>query len=94
MHAYFNFCQILILLSLFIIKTEYHLYLTHPVSESGLYYHCLYYKVLDNIIEYDKKDKNFQSPYEFIPYCIRPFAEKKEDLNGSILSQITFEELK
>jgi hypothetical protein len=50
--------------------------------------------VLDNIVEYNKIDEDFESPYQFIPYCIRPFTKGKEQVTGNISLQITFEELK
>ncbi len=73
--------------------SQYHLYYTDLVSESNLYSHCLYYKVFENVYGYDENESFNLNLYQLIPYCIRSFVNKTEEVNGNILSKFTFEQL-
>jgi hypothetical protein len=60
------------MLLLIIIEAQFNIYYTNFVSKTDMYYHCLHYKVLDDIVDYYKADEKFSSPYQIISYCIRP----------------------
>lgn len=95
MFMYSLFFSFLLSLS---IKTDgqYNLYNTNPVSETNLYYDCLYYNAFDNIVTHNIVDVS-KIFHQVIPYCIRPLNKIKEpeaEIISNIYSNFTFEDLK
>jgi hypothetical protein len=54
------------------VEAQFNLYYTDFISDNDWYYNCLHYKVTDDIVKYGETEKDFQSPYQIIPYCICP----------------------
>lgn len=80
-------------------ETRFYFYTTHYLTENDSFSHCLYYKVLDNIVLYYRDHEKFQSPSQIIPYCFRPLTMKEIEnlaiiINNNILSSMAFEEMR
>lgn len=57
----------------FNVNSQFHLYHTYdPMANLSLFFDCLYYKVLDDTIEYEVLSMDFKRAVQHIPYCIRP----------------------
>ena len=79
-------------------KTQFHLYRTDHTDRIDLHYDCLYYRIRDDSDSYWRFINYFESSYEVIPYCIRPFEEKEHHkisgIRGNTSSNFTFDALK
>ena len=79
-------------------QTLFHLYRTDRIDRIDLYYDCLYYRIPDDLELYKRFENYFESSYEVIPYCVRPFEEREDhkilDIQGDISSNFTFDALK
>ncbi|UJR18105.1 hypothetical protein I4U23_005005 [Adineta vaga] len=75
-----------------------HLYYMDQTNNNGLYYDCLYYKVVNHTIQAFGIKDDLKTWYQVIPYCIRPFSETEKVYNegtkGEVLAIFTFQELR
>jgi hypothetical protein len=93
--------SILSLVLLSYVDTQFHLYHTvYTASNSPLFFDCLYYRVLDNIVRYEDLSKHFRPAVQNIPYCIRPDSrdprvenEEKENKTAVSANKLTFDQL-
>ena len=89
----------IVLISLFPLDLwaiEYNLHQTRDIDGSDSYYHCLYYKVLNETVLDNALEKDFRHAYLLIPYCLRPSEEDENPTisQGSIAHETTLEDLK
>ncbi|CAF1682231.1 unnamed protein product, partial [Adineta ricciae] len=67
-------------------------------NNNGLYYDCLYYKVVNPANQPFEIENDIKTWHQIIPYCIRPFSETEKVYNegtkGGVLSTFTFQELR
>jgi hypothetical protein len=70
------YIKVLLILSLLLwlpANSQFHLYHTdRAASKPPLFFDCLYYRVHDDIKQYDIHSADFHPALQVIPYCLRP----------------------